>query len=197
MLKHPLTKGGLSLLALVLVLVQPFGAVQARTRTAGFHGTITFWAQTYTPAQAYNPPRSMKVSSTNPTPRRALLVLAQKWEKMHPGVHIKFVINNPSDVYTWFRTVLTGETAPDIMWWQTDPKFTDNGKVVPLDKWLNKPNPYNNQPGNPNRGIPWKDTFQPPYKIVAQSPNHHYSWVPMDLVSTGIYYNEPLLKKAG
>jgi ABC-type glycerol-3-phosphate transport system substrate-binding protein len=198
MLKHPLTKGGLSLLALVLVLVQPFEAVHARTRTAaGFHGTITFWAQTYTPAQAYNPPRSMKVTSTNPTPRRALLVLAQKWEKMHPGVHIKFVINNPSDPYTWFRTVLTGETAPDIMWWQTDPRFTDEGKVVPLDKWVNKPNPYDNQPGNPDRGKLWKDTFQPPYKIVAQSPNHHYSWVPMDLVSTGIYYNEPLLKKAG
>src|SRR2546421_7966757 len=117
MLKRPLTKGSVSLLALVLVLVQPFGPVQAATRTsAGFQGTITFWAQTYTPNQAYNPPRSMKVTSTNPTPRQALWVLAQKWEKMHPGVHIKFVINNPSDTQTWFRTVLTGETAPDIMW---------------------------------------------------------------------------------
>jgi ABC-type glycerol-3-phosphate transport system substrate-binding protein len=198
MLKRPLTKGNVSLLALVLVLVQPFGPVQAATRTsAGFHGTITFWAQDYTPAQAYNPPRSMKITSTNPTPRRALLVLAQKWEKMHPGVHIKFVTKTPGDVYTWFRTVLTGETAPDIMWWQTDPRFTDEGKVVPLDKWVNKPNPYNNQPGNPDRGLPWKDTFLPGYEGAAQSPNHHFSWVPMDLVSTGIYYNESLLKKAG
>ena len=99
MLKHPLTTGGLSLLALVLMLVQPFGAVQARTRTsAGFHGTITMWAQAYTPT------KSMKISSTNPTPRRALLILAGTWEKMHPGVHIKFV-QGPSggDVYTWFR----------------------------------------------------------------------------------------------
>jgi hypothetical protein len=53
MLTHRLAKGGLSLLALVLALAQPFGAVRAGTRaSAGFHGTITMWAQTYTPAQA-------------------------------------------------------------------------------------------------------------------------------------------------
>lgn len=185
-MNHRLVKGGVGALALSMLIAQPLSAVQAAPRSAaGFQGTISFYAQTY------NPTKSMVLSSTNTTPRRAMRLVADAWEKKHPGVHIKFVAGPAGDYQTWARTVLTGESAPDMIWWQTDPAFTDNGKIVQLDKWLQQPNPYNPSGGK------WMDTFQPPYKTVAQSPNHHYGWVPMDLVSTGVYYNKTLLKKAG
>ena len=185
-LRH-LAEIGLGLVVFSSLVVAPFGQAQAGvSKASGFQGTITFYAQTY------NPTPSMKVSPTNETPRQALQLVANAWEKLHPGVTIKFVKGPASsDYYTWARTVVTGQAAPDIMWFQTDQKFVDAGLIVQLDSWLNKPNPYNPSAGK------WGDTFQPPFWCVTQTPNHHHGYVPFDAVSTGVYYNKAILAKAG
>ena len=179
-------KVGCGLLVLSSLLLAPLGGLHTGVHAAGFQGTITVYAQ------GLNPSASMTKSASNPNPHNAMQLIANSWEKLHPGVHIKFVSGpGGTDYTTWLKTELVGNRAPDITWWQADPTYIDQGLIVPLDKWLTKPNPYNASAG------PWGKTFGYGYYTTAYtSPGGHWGWVPLDAVSTGLLYDPAILAKA-
>jgi len=148
---------------------------------------MTAWAMT--------PSRSMKVSPGNRFPRRALADLAREWEAMHPGVKLRF-LRSPGggeDYFNWLRAQFSGGIAPDIVY-LTPPgnEWMRNGWVLPLDRYLNEPNPY--IPGNRR----WRDSFLP----AAMDPRMHAEdgrmyFIPVNLVTVFTVYNKDIFKKVG
>jgi len=157
---------------------------------AGFQGEIEFYAQSYTPTstQANPDPKAPK--------REAMAVLAKEWEALHPGVKFTFHQGAPSGAdYTgsWLNTQLIGGTGPDMFWiWLgTLNGFADEGKVVPLNDYLELPNKY-----TPEDKTAWKNTFKSPFQTTF-SPKGQWGGVPLDLVSTGVYVNVDMFKSVG
>ncbi|MHB1356023.1 MAG: ABC transporter substrate-binding protein [Anaerolineae bacterium] len=157
---------------------------------AGFQGEIEFYAQAYTPTSTLaNPdPKAPK--------REAMAVLAKEWMDLHPGVKFTFHQGAPSGQnYTggWLNTQLIGGTGPDMFWiWLGSlNQFADEGKVVPINDYLELPNKY-----TPEDKTPWKNTFKSPFQ-TSFSPKGQWGGVPLDLVSTGVYVNVDMFKSVG
>ena len=120
-------------------------------------------------------------------------VLANEWMDLHPGIDFKF-INAPSGDYgSWLNTQLIGGTGPDMFWIHlgTLNQMADEGKVVPMNDYLDLPNKY-----TPDDTEPWKETFKSPF-MTTFSPKGQWGGVPMDLVSTGVYCNNDIFEEAG
>jgi len=157
---------------------------------AGFQGEIEFYAQTYTPTSTLaNPdPKAPK--------REAMAVLAKQWMELHPGIKFTFHQGAPSGAdYTgsWLNTQLIGGTGPDMFWiWLGSlNQFADEGKVVPLNDYLELPNKY-----TPEDKTAWKNTFKSPFQTTF-SPKGQWGGIPLDLVSTGVYVNVDMFKSVG
>jgi len=174
---------------LILVLI----AVLALFFTSAFSETVITM---FTGSDQFNwaPTSSMVKSEANPMPHDHIAILAQEWEKLHPGVEIKFV--GPSavgtDWRTWEVTQFSGGTAPDIVFdpsYLSYPSDVQHGWVISLTKYLNEPNPYVS--GNKK----WKDLFY--RRAFTPSANGNYYYVAPDLIGLGILYNEDILAKAG
>lgn len=145
---------------------------------------ITFFAQNYTPDI---------VSGDNQKPLHQFARIAKEWEKLHPGVKIKFIRQPVGDYRTWMITQLKGGMAPDIMWAQGDWCNEDAkyGFFAQLDPYLNKPNRY--IPGNKR----WLDIFYQGATNTKRASNGTLYALPIDQVETGIFYNKDIFKKAG
>ncbi len=183
---------GLSASLTSLTLSAPTG-VRAAPSRVGYQGTITMFAQGYNPPSATHAVSGQTVVNHN-----ALSKLAATWEKSHPGVTIKFVdltaTGGTNDAYyTALRTRLTGGTAPDLFWMQSDVQASDpylrSGLILDLTPYLNGPNKY--IPGNRR----WNDAFQPPWQTYGRNTSDRYATVPQDIVSTGVYYNKAITDK--
>jgi ABC-type glycerol-3-phosphate transport system substrate-binding protein len=156
----------------------------------GFQGEIEFYAQAYTPTSTLaNPdPKSPK--------HEAMATLATQWVALHPGIKFTFQQGAPSGIdYTgsWLNTQLVGGTGPDMFWiWLGSlNQYADEGKVVPINDYLELPNKY-----TPDDTTPWKDTFKSPFQ-TSFSPKGQWGGVPLDLVSTGVYCNVDMFKSIG
>jgi len=169
------------------------GVVRAARTHAGYQGTITMYAQGYNPPSATHTTPGQTVVNHN-----ALSTLAMAWEKNHPGVTIKFVdltaVGGTNDAYfTALRTRLTGGTAPDLFWMQSDIQTFDpylrSGLILDLTPYLNGPNKY--IPGNRR----WNDAFQSPWQTYGRNASGQYATVPQNIVSTGVYYNKAITDK--
>ena len=158
----------------------------------GFQGEIEFYAQTYTPTS----------ESPNPDPkapkREAMAVLAKEWAALHPGVKFTFYkVPVGIDYNAWLNTQLIGGTGPDIFWlhlYNVTPnlnEYADEGKVVPLNDYLELPNKY-----TPEDKTAWKNTFKSPFQTCF-STKGQWGGVPLDLVSTGVYCNVDMFKSVG
>ncbi len=157
------------------------GAARAET-------VLTVFAQAYTPEIS---------TGDNPKPLHEMTRLAHAFERLHPGVRVRFLKNPVGDYRTWMRTQLQGGMAPDIMWahstWcNEDAKY---GWFVNLDPYLAQPNPYC-APGQ--RGAKrWRDLFYVDATNAKRAPDGHLYALPIDQVETAIYYNKDLFRKAG
>jgi len=177
--------------AVVAALVSPPAAHAVRPR-AGFQGTITVYAQAYSPPGVVKTVPGQTVQTHN-----APVTVADAWERAHPGVHIKFVNLSAApgqDYYGVLRTRLTGGTAPDVFYFQpgsTQDQFLRAGLIADLTPYLMKPNRY--IPGNKV----WNDSFRAPWQSYGRTQSGQYATVPLDRVSTGVYYNTSITSKLG
>jgi hypothetical protein len=170
--------------------VAPTAAPTVAPTKVGFQGEIEFYAQAYTPTS----------TQANPDPKapkhEAMAVLAKSWMDLHPGIKFTFNQGAPSGAdYTgsWLNTQLIGGTGPDMFWiWLgTLNQFADDGKVVPINDYLELPNKY-----TPDDKTAWKNTFKSPFQ-TSFSPKGQWGGVPLDLVSTGVYVNVDMFKSVG
>ena len=115
-----------------------------------------------------------------------------QFEKLNPGVTVKINVLPLANFGQIEATDLASGAAPDLIFNQTSYKPY---QVVPLDQYLNQPNPY--APGRPK----WIDWFNPnaygfnnPGAVDAQG---HLDWVPLNLFDVGLFINEDLFAKVG
>lgn len=129
-------------------------------------------------------------------PVRAALDVAREWEKLHPGKHIRYQagISTGTSEGEWLKTQLLSGIAPEIINQNAEIAWpdTDKGWFIPLDEYLDRPNPY--IPGNAH----WIDSFMNQALVQAKrAPDGKLYCISLDIVETGMFYNKRLLSKAG
>jgi ABC-type sugar transport system permease subunit/ABC-type glycerol-3-phosphate transport system substrate-binding protein len=175
---------GLPALLLVIAVALGFPARTVRAEDT----TLTVFAQAYTP--------EIKTGD-NPKPLHEFTRIGEAFEKLHPGVKVKFIKSPVGDFRTWMRTQLQGGMAPDIMWTHStyaneDAKY---GWFENLDPYLAQPNPY--VPKGQRGSVRWLDAFYPDATNAKRSPDGHIFSLPIDQVETAIFYNKDIFKKVG
>ncbi len=129
-------------------------------------------------------------------PVREARNVADAWEKLHPGCTVKYqlMINTGTTEGEWLKTQLIGKIAPEIVTMNTEVAWQaiDKGWFIPLDEFLQRPNPY--IPGNEH----WIDSFTNiALTNSKRAPNGKLYCITMDTVETGWFYNMTLLRKLG
>lgn len=152
-------------------------------------GTITMYAQTYTPSVP-----GVKLAPGSPK-LSAFENVAKAFEKLYPGIHIRF-INPPAMSSNDIQAVevdAAGGRLPDVLWGQYIDFNTvwPKGIVANLDPYFNQPDPY--IPGNKL----WKNVMNK--RVLAQTvaPSGAHYIVDGDWVGTAFYYNKSLFHQAG
>jgi hypothetical protein len=158
-----------------------------------FKGTITMYASTYTPVIP-----GVKLQPGQ-VPLHALDQAAAAFEKLYPGIHVKFLPSTSEEgQLQWYATEGVAGTLPDVSWVQGPYVNVDypKGLFYNLKPYFNQSNPY--IPGKPA----WLSTMN---QTALQSdivPNNAGT-------GTGIYaidgdwqgftfwYNKKMFRKAG
>lgn len=78
------------------------------------------------------------------------------YKKIRPDVLIEQIAVPVRSYPAWLRTRLVGDTAPDITGMMGVNAETAGRYFLPLDPWLDQPNPHN--AGTPLEGLPWRQT---------------------------------------
>lgn len=124
--------------------------------------------------------------------------LADEWEALHPGKHIKYhrvlQASQSGAEGEWLKTQFIGGLAPEIISMNAETTWQDvnKGWYVPLDEFMERPNPY--VEGNEH----WIDLFLNQALVQAKrAPDGKLYCVPIDIVETGLYYNKDILRKLG
>jgi raffinose/stachyose/melibiose transport system substrate-binding protein len=177
-------------LALVLIAVAmsaatlPTQNIQAQNTTLS--GELSVYLQAY-----YN-------TDANPETSAIAEKIAKSYEELHPGVKITLVPDLPSgtDYATWLTTRMAAGQAPDIGWEQyTTRNSTHTDWWVPLNKYLDEPNPYIAKGAKGSEK--WADSIQPYVLTQIRAADGNWYQVSLDWVETALYYNVDLFKKAG
>ncbi len=129
-------------------------------------------------------------------PVKEARILADEWQKTHPGCSIKFltVPQTGTTEGEWLKTQLLGGIAPEIVSMNTEVAWQaiDKDWFIPLDEYLQKPNPY--MPGNEH----WIDMFENQALFNSKrAPNGKLYCITYDTVETGLYCNMTLLRSLG
>ncbi len=131
----------------------------------------------------------------NSPQNRVLLKDTQAWEKLHPGVTVKFLpdpYTNIADSNAVLITKASAHEAPDVVWEQYGQVGSlPKGILLNLKPWLEKPNPYAS--GN-NK---WLDTFESVDVPYMTAPNGGIYILLASDVATEIVYNKADFAKAG
>lgn len=131
-----------------------------------------------------------KPDAQDPTERHVLDDLNKEYEKLHPNVKIELV-NVPAtqDRNAWLQARMMAKDAPDVFWTNFETTWTNyqKGWFLPVDQWLEKPNPYNG-------GKIWKDTFIPGILDSVRAPDGKLYDIPADGVGVAIFYNKNIFK---
>ena len=150
---------------------------------ATWTGTITMYAQNYTP------------NSTLPgaTKLQGLRQVADTYEKLHPGVKIKFVDEQFSDYTQTVRTKSAAAELWDVFWAQ----YGDLNGVYPkgiatdLRPYFQQKNPY------APAAATWVKAINATVLAEVAAPDGAIYNINGDYVATTFYYNPALFKKAG
>jgi len=99
-------------------------------------------------------------------------------------------------------TQLSSSQAPDIINVNVEDVWQDvqKGWYVPLDYWLEQPNPFIVEKGDPSApgAAQWWDMFE--YQAISRgkaAPDNRNYCISFDMIETGIYYNKNVFRKAG
>jgi raffinose/stachyose/melibiose transport system substrate-binding protein len=129
-------------------------------------------------------------------PNKVALELADEWVQGYPGATVKYqrIVSPGQGEGEWLKTQLIGGIAPEIVSQNAEIAWqdTEKGWYVPLDEYLDRPNPY--VAGNPR----WIDCFANQDLVQSKrAPNGKLYCVSIDIVETGLYYNKTLLRELG
>jgi ABC-type glycerol-3-phosphate transport system substrate-binding protein len=172
-------------LALVLAGCSKKESAGGTAGTSGaFKGTITFYAQAYSPVDP---------TETNPNPPTAFKEVARKYTELNPGVEIEFFLDLGEQA-NWLRTKMAGGQAPDVFWaqyYELNSGQYPVGSFVPLTQYLDRPNKYVS--GNTK----WLDLFPDSLVQTVRAPNGDINVIDGDYVATQVIYNVQMFKEAG
>jgi len=123
--------------------------------------------------------------------------IVKNYEKLHPNVQIKLIpdtFGEETNYETWLTAQFAAGTEPDISWEQYYQRWVEKGWWIPLNKYLEEPDPY----AAPGQGREhWKDCV-PNFvwdSIIAPDGNSYT--VDLDWVETGVFYNKEIFDKLG
>ncbi|MFG3257290.1 ABC transporter substrate-binding protein [Streptomyces sp. NPDC048172] len=116
--------------------------------------------------------------------------LIAKFEKAEPKIKVKTNVLPLADYQKTLGTQLSAGTAPELVFYSAPHQ---PHMVHTLDDELKKPNPYVD--GNKK----WASLFNPKYYGPGKGINAEgkKEYLPFNVVSTGLYYNEKAFDKAG
>ena len=128
----------------------------------------------------------------------AVEAVAEEYKKIHPEVSVIQIPVSEQAYFQWVNTQLVGGTAPDIlaaaMWWMADFHRSLGKYFVPISKYVEEPNPYNE--GTELEGIPWRETYvDGMYGSWIPELQEYYN-VPYTTWSVRIYYNKDIFREA-
>ena len=128
-------------------------------------------------------------------PLEGMKKVAEKFETLYPDTKIEYV-DVPAILREWLVTQLSSGQAPDILHVNVEDVWQDvhKGWYVPLDPYLEKPNPFVAQgaPGSKQ----WWDIFK--YETITRgkaAPDGKNYCICLDMIETGIFYNKDIFKK--
>ncbi|MCQ6559558.1 ABC transporter substrate-binding protein [Paenibacillus mendelii] len=152
---------------------------------SGWKGTITMYAQAYTP--------DAKNISGLRKDQRMLRVVADEYEKAHPGIKIEFIDEEFKDYTQTVRVKAAAGELYDIFWgqWADLNNTFPKGIAEDLTEYFKKPNPY--IPGKPT----WQEAMNETVVNETVSPDGKHYNINGDYVATAFFYNKDLFDKAG
>lgn len=116
--------------------------------------------------------------------------LAREYERLHPWVKIKVQVMPSNGYETWLRTQIpgAGEKAPDLFNANFAWGMYEKGLLVNLAPFLSKTNPYTNKPWIATLNLQFIEKFKTAGGV---------SFIPVDFVEIGFYYNSTLFRRLG
>lgn len=116
--------------------------------------------------------------------------IAREYQRLHPHVQVRVQVMPANGYETWLRTQIpgAGDKAPDLFNANYAWGMYEKGLLVNLAPYLNQRNPYT--------GKPWIDTLNPQF-IEKFKTAGGVSFVTVDFVEIGFYYNASLFRKLG
>jgi raffinose/stachyose/melibiose transport system substrate-binding protein len=119
------------------------------------------------------------------------------FEKLYPDTSVEFT-EAPVSSREYLVTQLAAEQAPDILNVNVEDVWQDvhKGWYVPLDEYLNLPNPFV-KPGEPG-SRQWWDMFK--YQAISRgkgAPDGKMYCISYDMIETGIFYNKDIFRRLG
>ncbi|MBI4557571.1 MAG: extracellular solute-binding protein [Candidatus Hydrogenedentes bacterium] len=134
------------------------------------------------------------------TPLKGLTGAIAEFEARFPDTHIE-VVNTPG-VREYLVTQLSSGRAPDIINVNVEDVWIDvqKGWYVALDPWLDEPNRFIREQGDPTQpGYDhWWDMFR--YQAISRgkaAPDGLMYNLSYDMIETGIFYNKRIFEKVG
>jgi len=134
-------------------------------------------------------------------PLRGLADVIRAFEARFPDTRVE-CITVPVMRREFLITQLSSGQAPDIINVNVEDVWMDiqKGWYVPLDHWLEQPNPFVVEKGDPTApgAVQWWDMFE--YQAISRgkaAPDNLNYCVSFDMIETGIYYNKDVFRKVG
>ena len=143
----------------------------------------------------YTPTEWTSRSAEHPQVVNAPRILAQRFEEANPTIQIVFEEGpGGEDYFAWLTAAASAGTAPDMV--ESTHNFAvQNGWAMPLDDFLDLPNPYAPQYGA------WRDIFYPSFMKSLIQPDGKVYTAPLDCiwpnVEVGLAYNKETLARLG
>jgi raffinose/stachyose/melibiose transport system substrate-binding protein len=192
-----------SLLAVLSVsawLLWPVGAgtdAAGRPKAARADGPAAKYVIKFSPGGQYLPG---SVPYGIGKPLEGLARVVDAFERRFPDTRIE-IINVPR-VREYLVTQLSSGAAPDIINVNVEDVWVDvqKGWYIPMDGFLEAPNPFVVEKGDPN--LPgarqWWDSFR--YQAISRgkaAPDGRNYCITMDMIETGIFYNKTIFNRLG
>ena len=151
---------------------------------AGWQGTITMYAQVYTP-------NSKNIAGLkNQTQLREV---ADEYEAAHPGIKIEFIDEEFKDYTQTVRVKAAAGEMFDVFWgqWAELNNTFPKGIAEDLTEYFDKPNPYITDKPT------WREAMNLTVVSETRSPDGKSYNINGDYVATAFFYNKDLFEKAG
>ncbi len=133
-------------------------------------------------------------------PLKGMAEVVRDFEARFPDTRVELI--TVPGVREYLVTQLSSGNAPDILMVNVEDVWVDvqKGWYVPLDPYLEAPNPFVREQGDPS--LPgyeqWWDMFK--YQAISRgkaAPDNRNYCISFDMVETGIFYNKDIFREVG